>query len=93
MQGYVTNAIPNLSSLRSSIVPEAGRVLTDLALPMRSGESVQRMINGVNTTYTYNNGVWSPAEPVVSIGESFWNIKSAATRWDRNNLVWPILIP
>jgi hypothetical protein len=90
VQGYATNSIPNLSSLRSSIVPQAGRVVTDLALPVRSGESVKRMINGVETTYTYNGGAWSPAEPAVSIGESFWNIKSGVLRWDRNFLVWHI---
>src|SRR5207249_6913151 len=61
-QGYGVNPVPNLQSIRSSIVPQAGRVLTDLHLPVINGDTVTRMINGSNVTYTYSGGTWSPSE-------------------------------
>src|SRR2546427_9635326 len=89
-QGYSVNQVPNLQSIRSSIVPQAGRVVTDLHLPVISGDTVTRMINGTYVGYTYTGGgVWSPSEPSVSIGESFWNNKGVGFWWHRNFLVWP----
>src|SRR5439155_25710374 len=69
-QGYGVNPVPNLQSIRSPIVPQAGRVVRDLRLPVMNGDTVSRMINGSYTTYPFNNGTWSPSEPDVSIGES-----------------------
>jgi len=89
-QGHGVNPVPNLQSIRSSIVPQAGRVVTDLHLPVISGDTVTRMINGTYVGYTYTGGgVWSPSEPNVSIGESFWNNKGVGFWWHRNFLVWP----
>ena len=88
-QGYSVNPVPNLLSIRSSIVPQAGRVMTDLHLPVINGDTVNRMINGSYTTYTYSAGAWSPSEPSVSIGESFWNDKNVGFWWHRNYLIWP----
>jgi len=88
-QAYSVNPVPNLQSIRSSIVPQAGRVMTDLHLPVINGDTVTRMINGSYVTYTYSGGAWSPSEPSVSIGESFWNNKNVGFWWHRNYLVWP----
>ncbi len=88
-QGYGVNPVPNLLSIRSTIVPQGGRVVTDLKLPVMNGDTVTRMINGSYTTYTFSGGVWSPSEPSVSIGESFWNNKNVGFWWNRNFLVWP----
>jgi hypothetical protein len=89
-QGHGVNPIPNALSIRSSIVPQAGRVATDLHLPVMNGDTVQPMINGSLVTYTYNGGgTWSPSEPSVSIGESFFNQKNVGFWWHRNFLVWP----
>ena len=88
-QGYSVNQVPNLQSIRSSIVPQAGRVLTDLHLPVINGDTVTRMINGSYVTYTYSGGAWSPSEPAVQIGEPFWNNKNVGFWWHRNYLVWP----
>lgn len=87
--GHGVNPVPNLQSIRSSIVPQAGRVVTDLHLPVINGDTVSRMINGSYVTYTYSGGAWSPSEPSVSIGESFWNNKNIGFWWHRNFLVWP----
>jgi len=88
-QGYGVNPIPSLQSIRSSIVPQGGRVMTDLHLPVLNGDTVTRMINGSSVTYTYSGGTWSPSEPSVSIGESFWNNKNVGVWWHRNFHCWP----
>jgi hypothetical protein len=89
VQGYGVNPIPRLLSISASIVPQTGRVATDLGLPVLSGDTVQRMVNGSYVTYTYSNGAWLPSEPTVSVGESSWNSKAVAMSWSRNFLVWP----
>jgi len=38
--------------------------------------------------YTYSSGVWSPSEPSIAVGESFWVNRGAALNWPRNFLVW-----
>ncbi len=88
-QGYGVNSVDNGLTVRSSIVPQAGRVHTDLGLPVINGDTVTRVVNGSNVTYTYSNGTWSPSEPSVGIGESFWNNKNLGLWWHRNFLVWP----
>jgi subtilisin family serine protease len=88
-QGYGVNPVPNLYSVRSSIVPQTGLVKTDLGLPVISGDTVMRMVNGSFVTYTYSSGSWSPSEPRVAIGESFFNHKNVGFWWHRNFLVWP----
>jgi hypothetical protein len=88
-QGHSVNPVDNGVTIRSSIVPQRGRVVTDLHLPVWEGDTVKREINGSQVTYTYQNGTWSPEEPVVEIGESFWNTKSIGFWWHRNFLVWP----
>lgn len=88
-QGHGVNPVDNGLTIRSSIVPQAGRVVTDLHLPVVNGDTVTRVINGTNATYTFSSGAWSPSEPSVSIGESFWNNKSIGFWWHRNFLIWP----
>jgi hypothetical protein len=88
-EGYAVNQVDNGITIRSSILPQAGRVHTDLGLPVINGDTVTRYINGSNVTYTYSNGAWSPSEPSVTIGESFWNNKNLGLWWHRNFLVWP----
>ena len=88
-QGYNVTGVPNYSSIHSATIPRSGRVVADLGLPVLTGDSVTQMINGVNTTYTYGGGTWSPEEPMISMGESFWNNKGIGLFWARNFLVWP----
>jgi hypothetical protein len=88
-QGYLVNPVPNLYSFRASMVPQSGRITTDLLFPVMNGDSVMLRENGSYTTYTFNSGVWSPSEPVVGIGEAFWSYKNVGFWWTRNYLVWP----
>ncbi len=88
--GYTVNKVPDRHSLRSSIIPLAGRVKTDLHLPVIAGDTVSRMINGTWVAYTYNgDGAWSPSEPSDAIGECFSNDKGLGFWWHRNFLLWP----
>lgn len=87
--GYLTNPVGNGWTIRSSLVPQAGRVATDLLLPVMNGDVIRRLVNGSYVDYTYTNGQWTPAEPEISVGESFWSYKNVGFWWRRNFLVWP----
>lgn len=86
--GYRVTATPSGLSVRSSTVPQAGRVAIDLGLPVLDFDNVYRMINGNYVVYTYSSGVWSPSEPSIAVGESLWVNRGAALNWPRNFLVW-----
>lgn len=47
------------------------------------------MLNGTFTLYTYDNGVWTPTQPTIAVGESFWINKSTGTEWKQNISLWP----
>lgn len=67
---------------------EKGHVY-DLNFPLRYGDVVYRMNPGVNYTYTqftYISGAWSPYDPMLNVGESFWSEKPAPDEWESVNL-------
>jgi len=83
-QGELTNPLPQGFAIRSSIVPQAGKVTTDLGLPAAANDEL----------YTYNNGytaylfdeldlAWTPTEPTVVVGQAFFVKKQAAASWVR----------
>ena len=88
--GYRVSATPAGLSLRSSTVPQAGRVTTDLGLPALDGDTIYRLVNGAYVSYSYSNSsaAWLPSEPSMAVGESFWISRSAALNWPRNFLIW-----
>jgi hypothetical protein len=89
MQGSLTNTLPqNTKVIRTSIVPQAGRVSTDLGLP---GEALDQLFtfSGGFTTYQFDDVdlVWTPSEPTNNVGGAFFYIKAAGntqTNWVRN---------
>lgn len=90
VQGYGVNPLDNGWSLRSSIIPQVGRVTTDLLFPVQlPGEKVLRMVNGSYVEYTYGSNGWTPSEPQVGVGEAFFSYKDLGAWWKRNFLVWP----
>lgn len=89
VQGYGANPVDNGWTLRSSIIPQAGRVTTDLLFPVLQGDKVRRMVGGSYVEYTYGSNGWTPSEPQVSVGESFFSYKNVGFYWSRNFLVWP----
>jgi len=89
MSGSLTNPIPVGFSLRSSQVPQAGKLQTDLGYVPSDGDSVYQFDSTTQkykptASYDGLGGVWS-AEPNIAVGEGFW-IKSFATatrNWTR----------
>ena len=88
-QGYNNNSAPNLWSMRSSIVPLAGLLVRQLGFPVLGGDSIVKKQNGVEVTYTFSGGIWSPSEPVLALGESFRSYKNVGLAWYRNFVIWP----
>ena len=74
-------------NLVGSKVPQAGKVHTDLGLPVEDGDAVYTF-NVDTQSYdmaTYAGGMWLPTmqEPEVDVAEGFWVSKVNATTWTR----------
>jgi hypothetical protein len=88
-QGSLTNSLPkNTKVIRASIVPQAGRITTDLGLPAEPGDQAFLYANGF-TSYTFDDIdlAWVPSEPSVVVGQGFFFTKNPAatqTNWIRN---------
>jgi hypothetical protein len=84
MQGNVTNAVPAGYSVRSSKIPQSGRLDTVLEFPIADGDTVYFFDNatGQYVPYSYLFGSWSQ-DPIVAVGQSFFVNKSAPATWAR----------
>jgi hypothetical protein len=89
LQGSLTNTLPiNLLAMRSSIVPQQGKITTDLLAPAEPGDQLYRYAGGY-TAFTFDDVdlVWLPSEPTINVGEGFFYKKSSTatqSRWVRN---------
>lgn len=89
LQGSLTNTLPVAQKvMRSSMVPQAGLVSTDLLLP---GEAFDNLYtyNNAYTAYTFDDVElkWTPTEPNIAVGQSFFYVKAAGgtkPNWVRN---------
>jgi hypothetical protein len=91
-QGNLTNAIPPLYSMKSSIVPQAGLLQTQLGYVPSHNDIVLQFVNtGTPATSTYKFstydegfGEWD-AEPSLAVGEGFFILRNAAgtAQWTR----------
>jgi len=85
----LTNSLPaGQKVMRSSIVPQAGLVSTDLGLPGQANDTLFTYAGGY-TTYQFDDFdlVWKPSEPTIGVGSAFFYVKNAAntqTAWVRN---------
>jgi len=88
-QGSLTNTLPKGTKVvRTSIVPQAGRISTDLGVPGEAGDQAFFYNNGFSA-YTFDDLdlVWTPNEPTNSVGGAFFYTKNSAgtqTNWVRN---------
>jgi hypothetical protein len=88
-QGSLTNTLPiNTKVIRASIVPQAGLITTALGLPGEDGDQLFQFAGGF-TAYVYDGlgGNWTPSEPTIKVGESFFYLKSPTStqpNWIRN---------
>ena len=88
-QGRLLNPIPSGFSIRSSLVPQPGRLNTDLGFPLTDGDVVhifdrdqQRYV-----VYPFPSKTWDDNPPVLGVGESFWIGKTTPGNWERNCIV------
>lgn len=84
----LSNPFPTGLSIRSSIVPQAGGISSDLGYPAEDGDQCYQY-DSVNSTYiirTYDglfNNAWD-VEPNISVGEAFFMFSSNPKNWVRN---------
>jgi len=89
LQGSLTNTLPvGQYAIRSSMVPQAGRVTTDLNLPGEPNDILQTF-NGGYTAYSFDDVdlVWVPTEPTNLVGQAFFYKKAnggTKPNWVRN---------
>jgi hypothetical protein len=81
-----TNSVPAGFSIRSSVLPQTGKLQTDLAFPVAEDDLVF-VWNGTGyTSFSYVGGEWEApgGEPTIGVGQSFFVQKAAAASWVRN---------
>lgn len=82
-----TNPIPAGYSLKSSIIPQAGLLQTQLGYPTGLGDGAF-LWNGVgydSFSYDPDLGAWTPNEPTIAVAQGFWLFNNgAAKNWVRN---------
>jgi hypothetical protein len=81
-----TNAVPSGYSIRSSVIPQAGLLQTELGFPVAEGDAVFRF-NGISyVTSQFADGAWEGAgQPNVGVGESFFILNAGSSKnWVRN---------
>src|SRR5438094_6098354 len=85
-EGTLTEKLPAGFSLCSSIVPQQGRISSDLAFPAEDQDVVYQLTPGqgynVSVYYADLPG-WDPIEPVISVGEAFWVYLPGPRNWVR----------
>jgi hypothetical protein len=89
LQGSQTNTLPiNLLAMRSSIVPQQGKITTDLLAPGEAGDQLYRYAGGYSAfVFDDVDLVWTPTEPTINVGEAFFYKKASTatqSRWIRN---------
>ncbi len=89
LQGNLLNPIPAGFSIRSSLVPQPGRLDVDLGFPLTDGDAIhiydryqQKYI-----IYAFPDKIWQSNPPLIGVGESFWVGKTSPGNWARNFVV------
>jgi len=85
-QGKFSTPIPAGFSIRSSSLPQPGRLDTDLGFPADEGDVIHLFDRDRQkyVLYPYDAAVWVSNPPVVSVGESFWVAKKSPKNWIRS---------
>jgi hypothetical protein len=88
-QGSLTNTLPiGVRAIRTSIVPQAGKVGTDLKVPGEANDALYQYRGGYSTyVFDADDLVWAPVEPTNLVGEAFFYVKSGSSvsnLWIRN---------
>lgn len=90
-----TNALPAGFTIKSSVIPQAGLIQTDLLAPSTPGDVVY-LQNSAGTgydTYSFDPDLnaWSPSEPTIPVAKGFWYFNGSVTtkQWIRHFAVGP----
>jgi len=93
MQGSLANPIPKGLSIRSSQVPQDGKITTDLGFPAKPGDVISKFNIATQkfASYTFDDLVTPPSwtlagainEPSFSVGEAFFIKAANAGSWTR----------
>jgi hypothetical protein len=90
VQGNTTNTLPiGVKVLRTSIVPQEGKITTDLKLPAEPNDQAFTFANGGFTSFQFDDLdlVWAPFEFTNKVGGAFFYTKnntSVTNQWIRN---------
>lgn len=90
MQGTLVNPVPAGYSIRGSMVPQAGKLATDLGFPVAAGNTFFMYTHTAECAGSYSDasfdpdfGGWTPGEPTIGVGQGFWAVTAAAVDWTR----------
>ncbi|MEO6183948.1 MAG: hypothetical protein ABIP71_12760 [Verrucomicrobiota bacterium] len=85
VQGQLVNPIPAGLSIRSSLVPQAGRLHSDLGLAMAEGDAIHLFDRDQQkyVVHPFSAKEWEINEPAVAVGEAFWIGKTNPGNWVR----------
>lgn len=85
-QGKFSVPIPAGFSIRSSLIPQPGRLHVDLGFPASEGDVIHLFDKDSQkyVLYPYDAAAWASNPPIVSVGESFWVAKETAKTWTRS---------
>ena len=88
-QGDLSNALPKGFSIRSSQVPQEGKLDTDLGFPTDEAVTVYQFGAAGYSISAYDTGfeLWDTADgtaPSVGVAEGFWVLRESATNWTRS---------
>jgi hypothetical protein len=81
------NLIQGALCARSSIVPQAGLVTSELLFPGQASDNIYKQNNNNWATYSFDPDdlTWYPTEPTFGVGEGFLSSKvGATTAWTRS---------
>ncbi len=83
MQGNLLNPVPSGFSIRSSLVPQPGRLDGDLRLPLADGDIIHLFDRDKQSyvEYKYPSKSWDIDPPIIGVGEAFWVGKSTPVNW------------
>jgi hypothetical protein len=86
MQGNLSVPIPSGFSIRSSLVPQPGRLHADLGFPIADGDVIHLYDRDRQkyVLYPYDPDKWAANPPILSVGESFWVAKTSPGNWTRS---------
>ena len=75
--------IPSGFSMRSSPVPQPGRLVEDLDFPIANGDVIHVFDRDKQqyVLHPYENGTWTAGTPTMSVGEAFWVAKTEPGTW------------